>query len=113
MKRIILIIGLIFGTSGCLEDVGLFFAFNVNDIEEAIQEGEGVIVIGVANEDSDSAKLVSGQLPAGLTLEPDGTVQGIPEETGTFEFAIETVEADGSSMQQNYVVEITEGHTPP
>lgn len=43
---------------------------------------------------SESATLVSGALPSGLGLYPDGTIGGIPTKTGTFEFVVSTASGE-------------------
>lgn len=39
--------------------------------------------------------LASGSLPKGVTLQPDGTLTGIPEETGTFTFTVKAIDKNG------------------
>lgn len=40
--------------------------------------------------------LVSGTLPPGLTLNPDGSITGTPTATGTFVFVVHVVDSDGT-----------------
>ncbi len=107
MKRMLAAIGLIFALTGCPEEIDFFIAINADDIESRVNEG-GVIGIGVSSLESESASLVSGQIPKGMAVEPDGTVQGIPEEAGVFEFTIQTLGPEGESTLQSYILEIQE-----
>ncbi|WP_270730374.1 putative Ig domain-containing protein [Shimia sp. Alg240-R146] len=45
---------------------------------------------------------VSGALPDGVVLETDGTLSGIPDETGTFSFAVEVADVHGNDGRQEY-----------
>src|SRR5690606_34830912 len=44
-----------------------------------------------------SYRLVSGRLPAGLALEADGRIGGVPAETGGFELVLAAAEPSGAS----------------
>src|SRR5690606_6827683 len=45
------------------------------------------------------AELVRGALPAGLTLNADGTITGTPTEEGTFRFRVKVSNEAGSSRR--------------
>jgi len=95
------------GLTGCLEDVDFFFAVNADVFQDVANEGNGVI-IGFGVDGAQSSTLVDGGLPAGMTLQTDGTIAGLPEETGTFKFTVETIDADGQSWLRTNLVEIDE-----
>ena len=44
--------------------------------------------------------LVSGSLPAGLTLNPGGLISGTPTDTGTSEFTVQVTDAQSTSVQK-------------
>ena len=48
--------------------------------------------------------LAAGQLPAGLTLNPNGTLSGTPRATGSFTFTVQA--ADASSPPQNITIDV-------
>jgi hypothetical protein len=96
------------GLTGCLGDVDFFFAVNGDVIQSVANEGNGV-VIGVGVDGAQSSTLIDGGLPAGMTLQTDGTIAGLPEETGTFQFTVETLDADGQAWLRTSLVEIDEG----
>lgn len=50
--------------------------------------------------------VVSGELPAGLVLTPDGVVTGIPNTPGAYVFTVQATGADGSSVQKTYTIDI-------
>jgi M6 family metalloprotease-like protein len=43
--------------------------------------------------------LVAGLLPKGLTLTPDGVLQGVPAESGTFRFSVNVVQGGGFAVR--------------
>lgn len=49
---------------------------------------------------------VSPALPTNLTLSAGGVVSGTPNESGTFEFTIQLNDAQGHSVQKNYLITI-------
>ncbi|HEX5035895.1 MAG TPA: Ig domain-containing protein [bacterium] len=95
------------GLTACLEDVDFFFSVNGQVFQDVAQSGNGVI-IGIGRDDAQSSTLVDGGLPAGMTLQTDGTIAGLPEETGTFKFTVETIDADGRAHLLTSLVEIDE-----
>ncbi|HLZ21003.1 MAG TPA: putative Ig domain-containing protein, partial [Ktedonobacterales bacterium] len=54
--------------------------------------------------------LASGQLPAGLTLNSDGTLTGTPTATGSFTFTVQA--GDGSSPAQTITLSVAIGSKP-
>jgi hypothetical protein len=94
--------------TACPEGVDFFVNTN-GDVVQRVQSGGGGVIIGVGGleaEDAASSSLVSGQIPPGLTLQPDGTVSGIPEEPGFFEFTVETVDTEGLATLETMRIEV-------
>lgn len=82
-----------------------FVSFNAGEIE---RDGL-VVIIGTPRQDPPKAvQLVDGNIPKGMEVKPDGTVRGIPEESGHFEFTLEFTEEDSHSAQQSFAVELTD-----
>jgi hypothetical protein len=52
-------------------------------------------------------QLANGQLPAGLTLAPDGTLQGTPTAANTYSFSIRATNSLGSLPSPNLNVVVT------
>lgn len=53
--------------------------------------------------------LTGGDLPPGLTLDPDGTISGIPTESGIFSFTVQVFDTvDGLSLERELTITITE-----
>ena len=50
--------------------------------------------------------LISGKLPAGLTLSNDGLLSGIPTEKGIFSFTLKTVDGFKCTLQKSYSLTI-------
>lgn len=50
--------------------------------------------------------VTGGTLPEGLKLSPDGTLSGIPTESGTFTFTVEATDANGCKGSVQYTVVI-------
>jgi hypothetical protein len=112
ISRLAAVITALAGLTGCLGDADFFFAVNPGVIQDVANGGNGV-VIGIGVDGAQSSTLIDGTLPAGMTLQTDGTIAGLPEETGTFRFTVETVDADGQSQLRTGVVEIGEGTAVP
>lgn len=94
--------------TACPEGVDFFVNIN-GDVVQRVQANGGGVIIGVGSltaEDVASTSLVDGQIPPGLTLQPDGTVSGVPEEIGFFEFTVETVDAEGRAALETTLVEV-------
>ena len=53
-----------------------------------------------------SFSIVDGALPAGLTLNPDGTVDGTPTTAGTSSFTVAITDAWGNMLRQEYSITI-------
>ncbi|HEX5034346.1 MAG TPA: putative Ig domain-containing protein [bacterium] len=84
-------------------DVVWFVSWNTGDIEE----GGLIVVIGTPHtQPLKSVELVEGEIPAGMQIENDGTVQGIPEEAGHFDFTLRLTETSGRVLQKSYSVEV-------
>lgn len=99
------------GLTACLEDVDFFFAVNGQVFQDVAETGNGII-IGVGSEGAQSSTLIDGGLPAGMTLQTDGTIMGVPEEAGTFKFTVETIDADGQAFLRTNLVEIDKESIP-
>ena len=52
---------------------------------------------------------VSGGLPAGISLSPDGNLSGTPTATGTFSFTVKVTDANGQSATQATSISISAG----
>jgi hypothetical protein len=50
--------------------------------------------------------VISGSLPPGLTLSPDGTLSGTPTQCGTFDFTIKATDASGCMGMREYMLVI-------
>lgn len=107
IPRLLAVVLTLAGLTACPENIDFFFFSNGQVFNDVLEEGNGII-IGVGTEDAESSELVAGDLPLGMTLQPDGTVTGIPEETGLFEFTIETVDFEGLATLETHLVEIEE-----
>ena len=55
--------------------------------------------------------LASGSLPTGLTLNPDGSISGIPTAAGNYTFTVTAQEADGGETRKSLTITITEAIT--
>jgi putative Ig domain-containing protein len=93
------------GLTACPEDLGFFFAVNADMFRQIAEEGNGVI-IGVGIDGAQSSDLVEGAIPAGMILQTDGTIVGVPESAGSFKFTVETIDADGQAIVRTNWVEI-------
>jgi hypothetical protein len=51
-------------------------------------------------------KLLTGSLPAGLTISPDGVISGTPEKTGDSGFRLMAVDANNSSAEADLGIEV-------
>ena len=91
--------------SHCGSEVVWFVSWNGGLIEPT---GLVVVIGSPRDEDPKQVRIVEGRLPKGLQLQADGTVRGIPEETGPFDFTLEFTDRDGSVEQQNFHGEITD-----
>lgn len=99
---ILLWASLLFG-SACGSDVVWFVSWNTGPVET----NGLVVIIGTPHDQPlESVKLIDGAFPLGMNLEPDGTVQGIPKESGEFNFTLELTETSGRVLQKNYSVEV-------
>ncbi len=56
--------------------------------------------------------LKSGDLPAGVDLQDDGRITGIPQATGKFEFTAMVKGAEGSSAEKSYVLQVVDDTAP-
>jgi uncharacterized protein (TIGR03437 family) len=53
-----------------------------------------------------SFSVLSGNLPPGLTLNPDGTLNGVPGAAGTFSFTVQVLDATGQRMFKTFSIAI-------
>jgi len=89
--------------SACGSDLVWFVSWNTGPV----QTNGLVVIIGTPHEQPlESVQLVDGAFPKGMQIEPDGTVQGIPEESGKFNFTLELTETSGKVLQEGYSVEV-------
>lgn len=88
---------------GCGSNFVWFFSFNTGPVDP----NGLVVVIGTPRASPlESVAVVAGDLPKGMKLMEDGTVQGVPEETGHFEFTLEFIDTDGSTDLQSFSVDL-------
>jgi hypothetical protein len=80
---------------GC-GDVTWFVFWNTGTIDGASASG-AVLIIGTPQDDPlpESVRLIGGEIPPGMKLMQDTTVQGIPEESGNFLMDVEVIETTG------------------
>lgn len=80
-----------------------FVSWNTGPIE---QEGL-VVIIGTPHEQPlANVELIEGEIPKGMHVESDGTVRGIPEEGGLFDFTLQLTERSGRVLEKSYSVEV-------
>lgn len=48
--------------------------------------------------------IISGALPAGITLDSSGNLFGVPTSVGTFDFTLQVVDSSTQTAQQNSIV---------
>lgn len=89
--------------AACGAEVTWFVSFNTGPIDP---NGLVVIIGTPAEETPKSVRVVEGELPKGMKLQADGTVQGVPEGEGAFDFTLELTDAEGHVEQKNYHGEI-------
>ena len=53
-----------------------------------------------------SWSLVSGSLPAGLTLHPNGVIDGVPAQVGSFSITIQAANASGATVSRAFTLSI-------
>jgi len=53
-----------------------------------------------------SFEIVTGSLPAGLSLTSDGTINGIPDAIGKFGFAVKVTDSEGHYAVKNYKIKV-------
>ncbi len=93
--------------SGCGEAT-VFFFFNTGPLETEGAVG-GVVVVGTAIEPPpQEVRLLSGNLPEGMEVMDNGTVQGIPEESGEFDFTLAVTHSDGTVEEKHYELVLEE-----
>lgn len=103
-----ILIGFLAGSLGlgACGSLDWFVSFNAGQIEDA-QENGLVLVIGqVHPKPLQDVSLVSGEIPPGMALQEDGTVRGIPEAGGTYDFTLELTEIGGKVLRRSYTVEV-------
>ncbi len=81
-----------FGSDG---NTGAFITIVIHDSDDDEEELQG-------------ATVVSGEIPLGMELTDEGTLEGTPEVSGIHEFVVEWEFADGTHRQEAIVVEITD-----
>ncbi|MCC7343343.1 MAG: hypothetical protein IT573_00290 [Deltaproteobacteria bacterium] len=104
----VLLLGGLLAISGC-GDVTWFVSFHAGSFDETRQEGL-VVIIGQAHpEPLQEVRLLEGELPPGMALQEDGTVRGIPEAGGVYDFTLELTEMGGKVLRKSYSVELEAG----
>jgi len=96
--------------AACGSEFSFFFVSNPGAFDDV--ETQGGIIIEVRDpNDADhieSVTIIQGTLPLGMELFPDGTLRGIPEESGFFSFTAEWRFADGHSERQRIELELND-----
>ena len=80
-----------------------FVSWNAGPIE---QNGLVVIIGTPHDQPLERVELIDGEIPKGMHVEPDGTVRGIPEEGGEFDFILQLTETSGRVLEKSYSVEV-------
>ena len=96
------------GLTACGE-VSFFFFWNTGNLGGTPNAGAGIFVIGTPVDDPEEVsdiQIVSGSIPQGMKLMEDGTIQGIPTETGFFAITQEVHRLDGSVQERFFEAEI-------
>ncbi|HKX12116.1 MAG TPA: putative Ig domain-containing protein [bacterium] len=93
----------------CGSDVVWFVSWNAGPVDP----NGLVVIIGTPHDQPlKSVELIEGEIPKGMHLESDGTVQGIPEEGGEFDFTLQLTETSGRVLEKSYSVEV-DAESPP
>lgn len=80
-----------------------FFIWNTGTFGDPRGGFVGVFVIGEPSEEPlEEVVLVDGRIPRGMAIQSDGTIQGIPEETGDFVITLGLKYLDGRSQTVTY-----------
>ena len=87
----------------CGSDLVWFVSWNSGPID---RDGLVVIIGTPHDQPLESVELIEGEIPAGMAIEPDATVRGIPEEAGQFDFTLELTESRGRVLEKSYSVEV-------
>lgn len=96
------------GLSACGE-VSFFFFWNTGNLGGTPNAAAGIFVIGTPVEDPEEVngiQIVSGRVPKGMELMDDGTIQGVPQETGFFAITQSVHRRDGSVEERFFEAEI-------
>ena len=96
---------LVLGGAGC-GDVVWFVSFNSGQADDALVNGFVLVIGSPHSQPLESVNLVEGELPPGMEIQEDGTVQGIPEESGDFEFTLELTETTGKVLRKSYSAQV-------
>lgn len=84
-------------------DVAWFVSWNAGPVDP----NGLVVVIGTPHDQPlESVELIEGRIPPGMEIEPDGTVQGVPEVAGEFDFTLRLFETSGRVLEKSYSVEV-------
>lgn len=98
-----LLLFLLLLSSSCGSDVVWFVSWNAGPIE---QNGLVVIIGTPHDQPLASVELIDGEIPNGMHVETNGTVQGIPKEAGEFDFTLRLTETSGRVLEKSYSVEV-------
>ena len=89
--------------SGCGTGFTWFVIWNTGAVDP---RGLVVVVWQPITPPPTQINLVEGEIPKGMAIMSDGTVQGVPDETGVFDFTLQFFSTDGSSDEQTFHVEL-------
>jgi hypothetical protein len=94
---------------GACGEVSFFFFWNTGNLGGTPNAAAGIFVIGTPVEDPEEVndiQIVSGRVPRGMKLMEDGTIQGVPQETGFFAITQSVHRTDGSVEERFFEAEI-------
>lgn len=87
-------------------EVTFFLFVNTGVIDETRRSGLVLIVGTPREEEAKEVRLVEGEIPEGMEPKLNGTVEGIPEETGFFDFTVELTNFDGTTEILEFSIEV-------
>lgn len=87
----------------CGSDLVWFVSWNAGPVDTSGL----VVVIGTPHSQPlQAVELIKGEIPPGMEIEDDGTVQGTPEEAGQFDFTLRLTEKSGRVLEKSYSVKV-------
>ena len=97
------------GLTACGDGFTFFFISNPGVFDDVQEKGGVIIAIDSRDDDEEdplTVTVLDGEIPPGMMLHVEGTLEGNPEESGVFEFSAEWEYADGTSRLESYTVEV-------